>query len=43
LTSPGALGFDLYRLQTIESKKQHYAQAILQNWLTVFTHDPAIS
>jgi hypothetical protein len=29
-------------LQTIESKKQYYAQAVLKNWLTVFTHDPAI-
>ena len=36
------MGFDLCPLQTIESKKQYYAQAILENWLTVFTHDPAI-
>lgn len=34
------MGFDLYPLQTIESKKQYYAQAISQRWLTVFTHDP---
>jgi hypothetical protein len=38
-----SLGFDLYPLLlTIENKKQYYAQAILENWLTVFTHDPAI-
>jgi len=34
------MGFDLYPLQTIESKKQYYAQAIREKWLTVFTHDP---
>ena len=34
------MAFDLYPLQTIESKKQYYAQAIPEKWLTVFTHDP---
>ena len=34
------MGFDLYPLQTIESKKHYYAQAIPEKWLTVFTHDP---
>jgi glyoxylase-like metal-dependent hydrolase (beta-lactamase superfamily II) len=34
------MSFDLYPLQTIESKKQYYAKSILENWLTVFTHDP---
>ena len=33
------MGFDLYPLQTIESKKQYYAHAIPEKWLTVFTHD----
>jgi len=33
------MGFDLYPLQTIESKKRYYAKAIPENWLTVFTHD----
>src|ERR1700684_2880920 len=33
------MGFDLYPLQTIESKKQYYAKAIAEKWLTVFTHD----
>jgi glyoxylase-like metal-dependent hydrolase (beta-lactamase superfamily II) len=32
------MGFDLYPLQTIESKKQYYAKAIPEKWLTVFTH-----
>ncbi len=34
------MAFDLYPLQTIESRKQYYAQAIPERWLTVFTHDP---
>jgi glyoxylase-like metal-dependent hydrolase (beta-lactamase superfamily II) len=34
------MGFDLYPLQTIESKKLYYARAIPEKWLTVFTHDP---
>jgi glyoxylase-like metal-dependent hydrolase (beta-lactamase superfamily II) len=33
------MGFDLYPLQTIESKKQYYAEAVSEKWLTVFTHD----
>ena len=34
------MGFDLYPLQTIESKKHYYAKSIAEKWLTVFTHDP---
>ncbi|HWO33110.1 MAG TPA: MBL fold metallo-hydrolase [Candidatus Acidoferrum sp.] len=34
------MAFDLYPLQTIDSKKQYYAKAIPEKWLTVFTHDP---
>ena len=33
------MAFDLFPLQTIESRKAYYAQAIPENWLTVFTHD----
>jgi glyoxylase-like metal-dependent hydrolase (beta-lactamase superfamily II) len=36
------MGFDLYPLQTIESKKQYYARSIAEKWLTVFTHDAKI-
>ena len=36
------MGFDLYPLETIQSKKQYYAKAISQKWLTIFTHDPKI-
>lgn len=34
------MSFDLYPLETIESKKKYYSQSIPQKWLTVFTHDP---
>ena len=33
------LGFDLYPLETIESKKRYYAESIPGKWLTIFTHD----
>jgi len=33
------MAFDLYPLETIQSRKQYYAQAIPEKWLTVFTHD----
>jgi glyoxylase-like metal-dependent hydrolase (beta-lactamase superfamily II) len=36
------MAFDLFPLQTIESRKQYYAQAIPEKWLTVFTHDPVV-
>ena len=36
------MSFDLYPLQTIESKKNYYARAIPEKWITVFTHDPKI-
>jgi glyoxylase-like metal-dependent hydrolase (beta-lactamase superfamily II) len=34
------MAFDLDPLETIESKKQYYAKAVPEKWLTVFTHDP---
>ena len=36
------MGFDLYPLDTIESKKEYYARALPEKWLTVFTHDPRV-
>jgi len=33
------MAFDLYPLQTIESKKRYYAESTPERWLTVFTHD----
>jgi glyoxylase-like metal-dependent hydrolase (beta-lactamase superfamily II) len=34
------MAFDLCPLQTIDSRKRYYAQAIPERWLTIFTHDP---
>lgn len=36
------MGFDLYPLQTIESKKAYYAKALAEKWVTVFTHDAQV-
>ena len=36
------MSFDLYPLQTVESKKDYYEESIPQKWLTVFTHDPTL-
>jgi glyoxylase-like metal-dependent hydrolase (beta-lactamase superfamily II) len=34
------MAYDLFPLQTIDSRKRYYAEAMSENWLTVFTHDP---
>lgn len=36
------MAFDLFPLETIESRKQYYAHAIPEKWLTMFTHDPDV-
>ena len=36
------MGFDLYPLDTIASKREYYARSISEHWLTVFTHDPDV-
>jgi glyoxylase-like metal-dependent hydrolase (beta-lactamase superfamily II) len=36
------LGFDLYPLQTIESRKLLYRCALPEDWLLVYTHDPRV-
>jgi len=36
------MGFDLYPLQTIDSRRVYYARALPEKWLTVFTHDDAM-
>ena len=33
------MSYDLYPLETIESRKRYYAQAVPEKWLTMFTHD----
>jgi glyoxylase-like metal-dependent hydrolase (beta-lactamase superfamily II) len=34
------MAFDLFPLETIESRKRYYAQSVPEKWLTIFTHDP---
>jgi glyoxylase-like metal-dependent hydrolase (beta-lactamase superfamily II) len=36
------MGFDLYPVETIESRKRYYSRALSEKWLTMFTHDPHI-
>jgi glyoxylase-like metal-dependent hydrolase (beta-lactamase superfamily II) len=36
------MGFDLYPLDTLYSKKKFYADAVKDNWLVLFTHDPKV-
>lgn len=36
------MSFDLFPLETIESRKRYYEKAIPEKWLTMFTHDPNI-
>ena len=36
------MGFDLYPVESIESRKQYYARAVPEKWLTMFTHDPDV-
>jgi glyoxylase-like metal-dependent hydrolase (beta-lactamase superfamily II) len=36
------MAFDLYPVETIESRKRYYARAIPEKWLTMFTHDPEV-
>lgn len=35
------MAFDLFPLDTIESRKKFYAEAIPEKWLVAFTHDPS--
>ena len=36
------MAYDLFPLETIENRKRYYSQAIPGQWLTIFTHDPAL-
>jgi glyoxylase-like metal-dependent hydrolase (beta-lactamase superfamily II) len=36
------MAFDLYPLDTIDSRRRYYSQALPEKWLTVFTHDDAV-
>lgn len=34
------MAFDLFPLETIESRKQFYSRAVPEKWLVMYTHDP---
>ena len=36
------MAYDLFPLETIENRKKYYSQALKEDWLTIFTHDPDI-
>lgn len=36
------MAYDLFPLETIENRKKYYKDALAQNWLTIFTHDPDV-
>jgi glyoxylase-like metal-dependent hydrolase (beta-lactamase superfamily II) len=36
------MAFDLYPLETLYSKKLFYAEAVREEWLVIFTHDPKV-
>jgi len=36
------LAYDLFPLETIESRKRFYEHAVPERWLVCFTHDPAV-
>jgi glyoxylase-like metal-dependent hydrolase (beta-lactamase superfamily II) len=36
------MAYDLFPLETIESRKRYLDQAITEKWLTIFTHDHEI-
>jgi len=36
------MAYDVYPLDTIQSKKQYYERALPERWLTTFTHDDAV-
>ena len=36
------MAYDLFPLETIENCKRYYQQALPEDWLTLFTHDPDV-
>ncbi|HLV94977.1 MAG TPA: MBL fold metallo-hydrolase [Candidatus Acidoferrales bacterium] len=42
LPLPWIMGYDLYPLTTLENKKRWITQAIREEWLALFVHDPAV-
>jgi len=36
------MAYDLYPMESIQSRKRFYSRAIPEKWLTMFTHDPEV-
>jgi glyoxylase-like metal-dependent hydrolase (beta-lactamase superfamily II) len=36
------MGYDVFPLDTIESRRRYYARAVPEKWLTIYTHDPVV-
>jgi glyoxylase-like metal-dependent hydrolase (beta-lactamase superfamily II) len=36
------MSYDLYPIETIESRKRYYTEALPEKWLTMFTHDASV-
>jgi glyoxylase-like metal-dependent hydrolase (beta-lactamase superfamily II) len=36
------MAYDLFPLEVIENRKHYYQQALPEDWLTLFTHDPDV-
>src|SRR5258708_9192693 len=36
------MAYDLFPLEVIENRKRYYQQALPEDWLTLFTHDPDV-
>ena len=36
------MAYDLFPLEVIENRKGYYQQALAEDWLTIFTHDPDV-
>ncbi len=43
LDYPWIMGYDLYPVTTLETKKRLLPRAALENWIVAFVHDPAIA
>jgi hypothetical protein len=33
------MAYDIFPLETTESRKKYYAESVPNRWLTIFTHD----
>jgi len=40
ISLPWIMGYDLYPLQTLETKRKWVPRLVSEGWITVFGHDP---